>query len=90
MGADDPPGPHPVLGHEGWGIICPMCRNIVRLRRPDRAARDEEIRHAALQFVRKVSGYREPSRANREVFARAVEEISASTRRLLAQLVVRA
>ena len=50
---------------------------------------DEEIEAAALQFVRKVSGYRQPSRLNEEVFNNAVAEIAASTRRLLADLVIR-
>jgi hypothetical protein len=59
-----------------------MCRSIVSLRRPEGATSDD-VTAAALQFVRKVSGYRSPSRANAEVFARTVEEIAASTRRLL-------
>jgi hypothetical protein len=63
-----------------------MCRSIKTLRRPDQAATDEEIRAAALQFVRKVSGYREPSRVNAEAFARAVEEIAGSSKRLLASV----
>ena len=65
-----------------------MCRSIVQLRRPEPATR-EEIEAAALQYVRKVSGFRRPSRANDEVFHRAVEEIADSTERLLAALVVR-
>jgi hypothetical protein len=60
-----------------------MCRSIKTLRRPEGPATDEEIRAAALQFVRKVSGYRVPSRANAEAFDRAVEEISESSSRLL-------
>lgn len=60
-----------------------MCRSIKRLRRPDEAATDEEVRAAALQFVRKVSGYRQPSRANAEAFESAVDEIAAASRRLL-------
>jgi hypothetical protein len=60
-----------------------MCRSIVTLRRPGEPATDEEIRAAALQFVRKVSGYRSPSRANTEAFESAVDEISAASRRLL-------
>ena len=60
-----------------------MCRSIQQLRRADGAATDEEIQAAALQFVRKVSGYRTPSRANREAFDEAVAEIAAATRRLL-------
>lgn len=65
-----------------------MCRSIVRLRRPEPVPA-EEIEAAALQFVRKVSGYRQPSRANAEVFDVAVAEISEATVRLLDSLVVR-
>lgn len=60
-----------------------MCRSIVTLRRPDRAATEEEVRAAALQFVRKVSGYRQPSRRNAEAFDRAVDEVAGTSRRLL-------
>jgi hypothetical protein len=60
-----------------------MCRSIKTLRRPDEPATDDEIRAAALQFVRKVSGYRQPSRANTEAFARAVDEVARATDRLL-------
>ncbi len=60
-----------------------MCRSIRTLRHPDYVAADEEIRAAALQYVRKVSGYRVPSRANREAFDRCVDEITSSSRRLL-------
>lgn len=59
-----------------------MCRSIVTLRGPTEVT-DEEVRAAALQFVRKVSGYRQPSQANREAFDGAVEEIADSVRRLL-------
>lgn len=65
-----------------------MCRNIVRLRRPDGLPTDEELHHAALQFVRKISGYREPSRANRLAFDAAVEEIASASRHLFEHLVV--
>ena len=67
-----------------------MCRNIRQLRQPDAPATDEEVRDAALQFVRKVSGYRAPSRLNQVAFNRAVEEISAATRLLLESLNQRA
>ncbi len=67
-----------------------MCRSIKQLRQPDRVPTDDEIQAAALQFVRKVSGYRAPSRANDIVFNRAVQEISAATRRLLDNLVTKA
>jgi hypothetical protein len=60
-----------------------MCRSIKTLRRADESATDEEIRAAALQFVRKVSGYRQPSRANAEAFDAAVGEIAQASRRLL-------
>jgi hypothetical protein len=60
-----------------------MCRSIKQLRQPDRPPTEEEIDAAALQFVRKVSGYRKPSRANQAAFDRAVLEIAASTRVLL-------
>ncbi len=60
-----------------------MCRNIRTLRRPDLPATDEEIRAAALQFVRKVSGYRVPSRANRAAFDACVDDVAAASRRLL-------
>ena len=65
-----------------------MCRSIVQLR-AETAASDEDIEAAALQFVRKISGYRKPSKANEEVFAKAVAEIAASSRDLLDNLVVR-
>ena len=64
-----------------------MCRNIVQLRGPTAVSRDQ-IEAAALQYVRKVSGYRRPSRRNEEVFADAVAEVAAATERLLSGLVV--
>jgi hypothetical protein len=60
-----------------------MCRSIKTLRRAEEPATEDEIRAAALQFVRKVSGYRKPSRANEAAFDRAVEEIAASSEKLL-------
>jgi hypothetical protein len=60
-----------------------MCRSIKTLRRADEPATDEEIRAAARQFVRKVSGYREPSRRNAEAFEAAVDEVAEASRRLL-------
>ena len=60
-----------------------MCRNIKQLRLPDRPPTDEEIELAALQFVRKVSGYRQPSRANVAAFQTAVADIAAATRQLM-------
>lgn len=63
-----------------------MCRSIKTLRSAEGPPTEEEIQAAALQFVRKISGYRKPSRANEEVFNRAVEEISAVSAGLLASL----
>ena len=60
-----------------------MCRSIKTLRRSDEPATDEEIRAAALQFVRKVSGYREPSRRNTDAFVAAVDEVAVASRKLL-------
>ena len=60
-----------------------MCRSIKTLRRTDTTATDDEIRAAALQFVRKISGYRQPSRANAPAFDRAVDEVALATRTLL-------
>lgn len=66
-----------------------MCRSIKILRNTEIRATDEEIRAAALQFVRKVSGYRKPSKANEEAFERAIMEVSAATKKLLDDLAVR-
>ena len=63
-----------------------MCRNIKTLFNFDPPATDEEIRASALQFVRKLSGTTRPSRANAAAFDRAVDEVSAAARRLLASL----
>ena len=63
-----------------------MCRSIKTLRRPEIEATDEEVAAAALQFVRKVSGYRVPSRKNAEAFDGAVAEIAAASKRLLESL----
>ena len=60
-----------------------MCRSIKTLRNTEIPATDEEIRAAALQFVRKVSGYRKPSRVNEEAFERAVDEVTRATQILL-------
>ena len=65
-----------------------MCRSIKVLRNQDPPATDSEIEAAALQFVRKISGYRQPSRANAAAFDAAVAEIAESSRRLLSQLTV--
>ena len=66
-----------------------MCRSIKVLRNPEAQATDTEIEAAALQFVRKISGYRQPSRANAEAFDTAVAEIADASRRLMSQLTVR-
>ncbi|HCG02380.1 MAG TPA: DUF2277 domain-containing protein [Chloroflexi bacterium] len=65
-----------------------MCRSIKTLRGLEPAATEEDVRASALQFVRKLSGYRVPSAANREVFDTAVEEITEAAERLLAGLKV--
>jgi hypothetical protein len=67
-----------------------MCRSIKQLRQPDQPPTPDEIQAAALQFVRKVSGYRKPSRHNETVFNRAVTDIAAATQRLLDDLAVKA
>ncbi len=66
-----------------------MCRSIKTLRRQGEPATDGEIAAAALQDVRKVSGYRTPSQANAEAFGSAVDEIAAASRRLLDALKTR-
>ena len=63
-----------------------MCRSIKKLRRRDQPATDEEVLAASLQFVRKVSGYRHPSRANEDVFNAAVDEIALAAQRLLSSI----
>lgn len=63
-----------------------MCRNIKTLRRPDGTPTDQELHDAALQFVRKISGYRKPSQANQKAFDQAVHEVSAAGRRLFQSL----
>jgi hypothetical protein len=63
-----------------------MCRSIKQLRQKDEAATREEIEAAALQFIRKISGYRVPSNANKEAFDSAVKEVSDASSRLLENL----
>lgn len=63
-----------------------MCRSIKTLRAPKGHATEQEINEAALQYVRKVSGYRKPSRLNQPAFEAAVQEVAAATRRMLQQL----
>jgi hypothetical protein len=67
-----------------------MCRNIRTLHNFEPPATDEEIRGAALQYVRKVSGSTKPSQANAEAFDRAVDEVAHATAHLLAELVTSA
>ena len=64
-----------------------MCRNIRTLYNFDPPATDDEIRAASLQFVRKVTGFHKPSRANEPAFDRAVDEVAVAARRLLDDLV---
>jgi hypothetical protein len=67
-----------------------MCRNIRTLHNFEPQATAEEVHEAALQYVRKISGYNKPSQANAEIFERAVEEVTLATRRLLDELVTSA
>jgi hypothetical protein len=64
-----------------------MCRNIHTLYNLDPPATAEEVRDAALQYVRKISGFTKPSRANAEAFERAVDAVAVASGRLLAELV---
>jgi hypothetical protein len=66
-----------------------MCRSIVRLRDGATITGREEMNAAARQYVRKISGFREPAAHNREVFERAVDEIAAASERLMESLVIR-
>lgn len=67
-----------------------MCRNIKTLHNFEPPATEDEVRAAALQYVRKVSGSQKPSQANEQAFARAVDEVAATTNRLLGELVTAA
>jgi hypothetical protein len=67
-----------------------VCRNIRTLHNFEPPATEDEVRAAALQYVRKISGTAKPSRANEAVFARAVDEVAAASTRLLAGLVTSA
>ncbi len=66
-----------------------MCRSIKQLRNAEVPVTEEEIRAAALQFVRKVSGYRKPSTVNQGAFERAVEEVAEATKKMLEILTVK-
>ncbi len=67
-----------------------MCRNIHTLYNFEPHATEDEVRSAALQYVRKISGFQKPSRANEEAFARAVDAVAAASARLLDELVTSA
>ena len=67
-----------------------MCRNIRTLYNFEPPATEEEIRASALQFVRKLSGFNKPSKANEQAFSLAVDEVASAARRLLASLVTQA
>jgi hypothetical protein len=72
-----------------WSVrVVGMCRSIKVLREGSEPLGADEIRAAALQYVRKVSGYRKPSKANEAVFERAVDEVAEATERLLGSIVV--
>jgi hypothetical protein len=63
-----------------------MCRSIKQLRQPGQTPTEEEIQAAALQYIRKISGYRRPARANQAAFDLAVQQVSTATRILLETL----
>jgi hypothetical protein len=65
-----------------------MCRSIKTLRNVEVPATEEEIRAAALQFVRKVSGYRKPSKVNEAAFEKAVDEVADAIQKLLSRITV--
>ena len=67
-----------------------MCRNIKTLHNFEPPATEDEVREAALQYVRKISGSSKPSKANQDAFDQAVDEVAAATSRLLASLVTAA
>lgn len=69
-----------------WRLIN-MCRSIKPLRNMDHPVTEQEIQEAALQYVRKVSGYRKPSKANEEAFQQAINEVAETTRKMLEILV---
>jgi hypothetical protein len=66
-----------------------MCRNIKRLRHPDHPPTDAELHDAALQFIRKISGFREPSKTNEAAFHKAVHDVAAVSRVMFRSLQVR-
>jgi hypothetical protein len=66
-----------------------MCRNIKKLRVPDRSPTDGELFDASLQFIRKISGYQKPSKVNEKAFERAVRDVAKAGRRLFENLEVK-
>jgi hypothetical protein len=66
-----------------------MCRNIKRLRRPNEEPSEQELHDAALQFVRKISGFNAPSKVNEAAFHHAVQDVTAAGRLLFSSLRVR-
>ena len=66
-----------------------MCRNIRKLRVPDRLPTDGELQNASLQFIRKISGFQKPSKLNQKAFDRAVRDVTKAGRRLFEHLEVR-
>jgi hypothetical protein len=86
---DYQPGPFPAnFQYPGEGGF--MCRNIKTLANFEPPATDDEVRASALQFVRKLSGTTRPSKANEEIFNRAVEDVTDVARRLVDSLVIHA
>jgi hypothetical protein len=80
-----------VIGPARAGVnLSLMCRNIRTLYNFEPRATEQEVREAALQYVRKISGYNKPSRANAEAFERAVDDVAELTARLLGELVTSA
>ncbi len=80
----------PIAATSSSALPCPaMCRSIRTLRGAGDPVSDEDIRAAALQYVRKLSGYRAPSQRNAAAFEAAVDEVATATRRLLDGLVSR-
>jgi hypothetical protein len=75
---------------EGFVSLEAMCRNIRTLHNFEPPATEDEIRASAIQYVRKISGFTKPSRANAEAFDRAVDEVTAVTTRLLDELITNA
>jgi len=69
--------------------MAPMCRSILKLREGAEVAPHEDIEAAALQFVRKISGFRQPASHNAEVFDRAVAEVAEASQRLLDGLLIK-